>query len=180
MALKEKLMNKMMDNQFSNMSAEEKKLMMDSMMEKFFDGLTDEDKREMMSSMMPKMMEGMMGGQGQHPMMGMMMGMMGKKGKNHKMPWDMCQEMMTGFQETASTAKFATPELRGLFNEWCEQVESEIIEYVEKEGKINVTDLSATLKLTEESIKYLLNRLASKGLIKYHLEKEKPAGKSDK
>ena len=175
MALKEKLMSKMMDNQFSNMSAEEKKQMMDSMMDKFFDGMTNEEKKEMMSSMMPKMMEGMMGGQGQHPMMGMMMGMMGKKGKNQKMPWDMCQEMMAGFQETASTAKFATPELRGLFHEWCEQVESEIIEYVKKEGKISIKDISTIFKLSEESIRYLLNRMASRGLIDYHLEKEKAA-----
>ena len=44
MALKEKLMNKMMENQFSNMSTEEKQKMMDSMMEKFFAGMTDEER----------------------------------------------------------------------------------------------------------------------------------------
>jgi hypothetical protein len=76
----------------------------------------------------------------------MMMGMMGKRGKDQKMPWDMCREMMAGIQETASTAKFATPELRGLFNEWCEQVETEILESVKKQEKISVKDLSAAFK----------------------------------
>jgi hypothetical protein len=177
MALKEKLMNKMMENQFSNMSTEEKQKMMDSMMEKFFAGMTDAEKKEMMSTMMPKMMGNMMGGAGQNPMMGMMIGMMDKKGKDQKMPWDMCKEMMAGFQETASSAKFATPELRGLFNEWCEQIESEILEFVQKAGEIRLDALSEAFKLSGESIKYLLNRLTSRGLIDYQLGQEEPAGK---
>jgi len=177
MALKEKLMNRMMEKQFSNMSTEEKQQMMDSMMENFFSGMSEEEKKEMMSSMMPKMMSNMMGGPGQNPMMGMMVGMMNKKGKDQKMPWDMCREMMVGFQETASTAKFATPELRGLFNEWCEQIESEIIEFAKKEEKIKVEDLSKEFKLSEESIKFLLNRLASRGVINYRFGQDEPAGK---
>ena len=104
----------MMENQFKNMTSEEKKQMMEAMMEKFFSSMSDDEKKDMMSGMMGKMM-------GNNPMMGMMSMMMGRKGKNlkkadetGKMPWDMCCEMMTGIKETANTAKFATSELRGL------------------------------------------------------------------
>lgn len=131
MALREKLMHKMMENQFSNLSTEEKQKMMDSMMEKFFAGMTEEEKKE----------------------------------------------MMAGFQETARSAKFATPELRGLFNEWCEQIESEVLKFVQKAGEIRVEALSEEFKLSGESIKYLLNRLISRGLINYQLRQEETAGK---
>src|SRR5512137_2308165 len=109
MTIKEKIMNKMIDNQFKDMTAEDKKQMMETMMDKFFSSMSDEEKKEMMSGMMPKMMGQMMGN---NPMMGMMSMMMGKKAetdeKNNetgKMPWDMCCEMMTGMKETANSAK---------------------------------------------------------------------------
>jgi hypothetical protein len=170
MSLKEKLMNKMMDNQFRNVSPEDKKQMMDSMMDKFFSNMSDEEKKEMMSGMMPKMM----GQMGSNPMMGMMSMLMGNKSDstdkgdgNSKMPWDMCGEMMSGFKETANTAKFATPELRGLFDEWCQQIEKEILDFVKEKKSIKIDELATKFNLSEESIKYLLGRLAGKGLIDY-------------
>lgn len=171
MTIKEKIMDKMMENQFKEMSAKEKKQMMEVMMEKFFSSMSEDEKREMMSGMMPKMMSQMMGN---NPMMGMMSMMMGKKpddsGKNSetgKMPWDMCCEMMTGIKETANTAKFATAELRGLFDEWCQQIENELLDYAKEKGSIRVDEMAEKFSLSEESIRYLLGRLASKNLIDY-------------
>jgi predicted transcriptional regulator len=171
MTIKEKIMDKMMDNQFKEMSAEDKKQMMEAMMDKFFSTMTDEEKKEMLSGMMPKMMGKMMG---DNPMMGMMSMMMGKKaksaekgGETGKMPWDMCCEMMTGMKETANSAKFATPELRGLFEEWCQQIEKEILDFIKEKKSIKVDEMAAKFNLSEESIKYLLSRLASKNLIDY-------------
>jgi hypothetical protein len=143
--------------------------------------MTDAEKKEMMSGMMPKMMEQLMGGGsmmgggniGKSPMMGMMSMMMGggkgssEKGGEGKMPMDMCSEMMSGMKETANTAKFATAELRGLFDEWCQQIEKEILAFVKEKGAINAAELSEKFSLSEESIKYLLTRLASKGLIDF-------------
>jgi hypothetical protein len=173
MTIKEKIMEKMMDNQFKDMSAEEKKQMMEAMMDKFFSTMSDDEKKEMMSGMMPKMMEQMMGN---NPMMGMMSMMMGKKansneksGENSKMPWDMCGEMMTGMKETASSAKFATPELRGLFDDWCQQIEKEILDLVKEKKSININELAEKFNLSEESIRFLLNRLANKNLIDYKI-----------
>jgi hypothetical protein len=167
MTIKEKFMNGMMENRFRNMSDEDKKKMMEAMMDRFFSSMSEEEKRDMMSGMMGKMM-------GNNPMMGMMSMMMGKKGQHaekstEKMPWDMCSEMMTGIKETANTARFATSELRGLFDEWCQQIEKEMLDFIKDKGTINVTELSEKFSLSEESIKYLLGRLAAKNLIDYRV-----------
>jgi hypothetical protein len=167
MTLKEKFMNEMMGNQFKGMSSEEKKQMMEAMMDKFFSSMYDDEKKDMMSGMMSKMM-------GNNPMMGMMSMMMGRKGNKSekgsetgKMPWDMCSEMMTGLKETANSAKFATSELRGLFDEWCQQIEKELLDFVKEKGSIKVAEMAEKFSLSEDSIKYLLSRLAGKNLIDY-------------
>jgi predicted transcriptional regulator len=167
MTIKEKFMNEMMENQFKNMTSEEKKQMMETMMEKFFSSMSDDEKKDMMSNMMGKMT-------GNNPMMGMMSMMMGRKGKNPekgsetgKMPWDMCCEMMTGMKETANTAKFATTELRGLFDEWCQQIEKELLDFIKEKNSIEIAEIAEKFSLSEESIKYLLSRLANKNLIDY-------------
>jgi hypothetical protein len=167
MTIKEKFMNEMMENQFKNMTSEEKKQMMETMMEKFFSSMSDNEKKDMMSGMMGKMM-------GNNPMMGMMSMMMGRKGQKSekgddkgKMPWDMCCDMMTGMKETANTAKFATSELRGLFDEWCQQIEKELLDFIKEKGSIKVAEITEKFCLSEESIKYLLSRLANKNLIDY-------------
>lgn len=172
MTLKEKFMNQMMESQFQNMSADDKKQMMETMMDKFMSSMSDDEKKKMMSEMMPKMMNEMMGDK---PMMGIMSMMMGGKktgnsekgNDNPKMPWDMCKEMMTGMRETANTAKFATPELRGLFDEWCQQIEKEILDFIKETKSIKIDALAEKFNLSEESIKYLLGRLANKNLIDY-------------
>jgi len=169
MTIKEKIMNKMMGDQFKNMSSEDRKQMMETMMDQFFSSMSDEEKKEMMSGMMPKMM-------GDNPMMGMMSMMMGKKegstekgGNAGKMPWDMCCEMMSGMKESANTAKFATPELSGLFDDWCQQIEKELLDFIKEKKSINVDELTEKFNLSEESIKYLLTRLAKKNLIDYKI-----------
>ena len=171
MTIKEKIMDKMMDNQFKDMSSEEKKQMMEAMMDKFFSTMSDDEKKEMMAGMMPKMMGQMMGN---NPMMGMMSMMMGRKSgdtnkgdETNKMPWDMCCEMMTGMKETANTAKFATPELRGLFDDWCQQIEKEVLDFIKEKKSIRIDEMAEKFSLSEDSIKYLLSRLANKNLIDY-------------
>jgi len=171
MSIKEKLMNEMMENQFRNMSAEDKKEMMETMMDKFMSSMSEDERKDMMSGMMEKMMGKMTGNS---PMMGMMSMMMGRKaghsekgGEQGKMPWDMCCDMMTGIKETADTAKFATSELRGLFDEWCQQIEKELLELIKEKESVKVDEMVERFNLSEESIKYLLSRLAKKNLINY-------------
>ena len=92
-----KMMDKMMDEFFASMTAEEKKEMMEKMMpkmmDKMFEGMSGEDKQKLMASMMPKMMSLMM------PAMKEMMGWEREpKAKGIRMmpmpkgfkPWKMC------------------------------------------------------------------------------------------
>ncbi|MCX6254242.1 MAG: hypothetical protein NTV31_07165, partial [Bacteroidia bacterium] len=70
-------------------------------------------------------------------------------------------------KETANTAKFATSELRGLFDDWCQQIEKEILDFVTEKKSIKIDEMVEKFSLSEESIKYLLSRLANKNLIDY-------------
>lgn len=182
MGLKEMMANKMM----GNMSPEEKQAMMNSMMEKFLADLTPEEKQKMMGDMMSKfmgnmspegmqgMMKSMMGGGGP---MGMMMGMMGtrsgekKDGEPGDMPWDMCKKMMASMTKTSELATFATPEVRGLFEEWATQIEEEILQFVNQSGSNDAVKIGEHFKLSTDSVTYFITRLANKGKINLKAEK---------
>lgn len=178
MSLKEKMMNSMMDKQFSNMSSEEKKEMMNSMMDKFFSNMTKEEKQSMMSEMMPKMMGNMMG-EGSGGMKNMMSMMMGKQHKHSEEkpqgkvnmhmsnPMEICMKMMQNMGASSHKADFVTPELHLLFDEWCQQIENEMHDYINESGKIDLSALSEKFKLTEESVKYLLTKMSEKGRIDF-------------
>lgn len=147
---------KMMEGMMGRMSPEEKKEMMDKMMESFFSNMTKEEKQDMMKEMMPKMMGGMNMGD-------MMSSMMGEGGG----PMDMCKNMMGAFQETAASSKFATPEVRNLFEEWSVQIEDEIYEFIKTAGEVNPEKISEHFKLSKDSVIYFLKKLAEKGKIKF-------------
>ena len=160
MSLKEK----MMENMLEKMSKEEKFEMMDKMMDKFFADMTSEDKQEMMQKMMPKMMGGGM------PMMDMMKNMMsGNQGKGEKgfNPMEMCKQMMQSMTQSREMAEFATPELRGLFEDWVRQIEDEILQFVKDRENVNTEEIAEKFKISEESAIYILGKLAQKGKLKF-------------
>ena len=180
MSIKDKMMESMMDK----MSKEEKLAMMDTMMEKFFADLTAEDKQKMMHKMMPQMMGEGMGMMGM--MKGMMAGMMGGTssdstaeaerededccGDSGFNPMDMCRKMMDSIGRSHEMAEFATPELRGLFQDWVQQIEEEILAYVNTENG-DSKKIAEHFKLSEESVIYILGKLAQKGKINFKPEK---------
>ena len=172
------MMDKMMGNFFGNMTPEDKQGMMSEMMEKFMGSMTAEEKKGMMQNMIPKMMAGMMGGGGSG-MMNMMSMMMGGKKTEAKeksevsgeMPWDMCKKMMAHMSKTSELATFATPEVRGLFEEWATQIEEEILRFLQDEKTDDLESLSAHFKLSAASITYFLTRLANKGKINLKAKK---------
>jgi len=183
---KQKMMDSMMGNFFSKMSAEEKAKMMETMMEKFMAGLSPEEKQAMMGTMMPKMMAGMMGGQ-DSPRGGMMGGMMGKGGSMREMmskmtgrggeeeegegPWNMCRKMMASIGKSSELATFATPEVRGLFEEWAVQIEAEILQFVKESATVEADQVAARFKLSKDSANYFLTRLSQQGKISLKAEK---------
>ena len=169
---------KMMDSMMGNMSKEEKIEMMDKMMDSFFSNMSDEDKKEMMSNMMPKMMQNMMGGKEGGSMMGMMGNMMSSmmKGKkdtesNGFNPMDMCKEMMSKMKQSSKIATLSTPEVQGLFEDWVEQIENEIIEFIKDKKSYNVEEIAKNFKISKKSAYYFLTRLAQKEKINIKVEK---------
>lgn len=168
------LIENMMKGMMGNMSTEEKKEMMESMMAHFFGSMTADEKKELMAAMMPKMMQQMMGGGG---MMGMMAGMMGGKKSDNccdeeegSNPMDMCKEMMLNLKESRQTAMIATPELQGLFLDWIQHVEEEVLSIISKKKSVDVDAIAAELKLSSESISYLIARLSAAKKVKVEVK----------
>jgi hypothetical protein len=118
-----------------------------------------------MKGMRHKMME-----KGCSPM-DMMKNKHDQSGEEWTMPRDMCHDMISFFHEQADAIKFATPELRQLFNEWVEQIEQEIVQFVEKEGKVDPDAIARHFKLSKESVIFLLTRLAKQGKIRFATDK---------
>ncbi len=135
------------------------------MMECFCPDMTDEEKHEWMKDMQKKMQH-MKAHHG--PMMGMMMGKM--SGKGH-MPWNMCGEIISFMRQSHRVATLATPEVQGLFEDWVEQIEKELLDFLEDKKAADVKDIAAHFKISKDSAYYFLTRLAQKGKIKLNAEK---------
>jgi hypothetical protein len=165
---------KMMETMIGSMSAEDRKKMMDSMMEDFFSQMSPEEKKDMIKTMMPKMMEMMMGGKGSMMDMRDCGGDSGEKDKGGFNPMEMCKEMMSSMRQNSEIATFATPEIRGLFEDWVRQIEEEIEQYIDKNDSCQPDVLAAHFKISKESVLYFLARLAQKGKISINVRK-KPA-----
>jgi hypothetical protein len=172
MGLKEKMFESMM----GKMSAEEKSQMMQGMMDKFFENMSADEKKEMMNNMMPKMMSGMMDGKGgsmMDMMKNMIGGMMGCKtegtekndGSKDFNPMEMCKKMMANIGKSSDLAAYATPEVRALFEEWAEQIENEILDYIKANDNADPEKLAEKFKLSKDSINFFITKLSQKGKI---------------
>lgn len=78
----------------------------------------------------------------------------------------MGQRMAGAVTESASMASFATPEVRGLFEEWARAVEEEIIGLLKDKGLSEPSDIAAKLKISEESAVFFIGKLAREKKIK--------------
>jgi len=72
----------------------------------------------------------------------------------------MGQQMAGAVAESVSMASFATPELRGLFEEWVKAVEEEILGFLKEEGSSEPSGIAAKLKISEESAVFLIGKMA--------------------
>ena len=157
---------KISDSMKNAREEDHKEQMWEKMMECCCSDMTDEDKQKWMHHI--------------HecgaPMMGMtgaMMGKMhGKGGKGH-MPWDMCKDMMSSIRESHKIATMATPEVQGLFEDWVDQIEQEMLDYLKDKESVDIQDLSSNFKISKDSAYYFLTKLAQKGKIKLDIKKEK-------
>ncbi len=72
----------------------------------------------------------------------------------------MSQQMAGAVTEAASMASFATPEVRGLFEEWAKAVEEEIRAFLKEKGSSEPSEIAAKLKISEESALYFIGKMA--------------------
>ncbi len=78
----------------------------------------------------------------------------------------MCEQMTGTVVEIGRLAGFASTELRGLFEEWVKALEGEVIEFLQKKGSCPPAELAAQLRLSEESVLFLIGKLVREGKLK--------------
>jgi hypothetical protein len=76
------------------------------------------------------------------------------------------QQMAGAITESASMASFATPEVRGLFEEWTKAVEEEIYGLLKDKESVESSDVAAKLKISEESALFFIGKMAREKKIK--------------
>lgn len=154
-----------------NMSEEEKQIW-EKMTECCCSDRTDEEKQNWMEDM-HKMMHHMKEcGGSVIGMKGSMMGMKHGKG-NRFTPMDMCKEMMSSIRQSHRVATLATPEVQGLFEDWVEHIEQEMLEYLKDKDSVDIKGLSDHFKISQDSAYYFLTKLAQKEKLKLNVKKEK-------
>ncbi len=78
----------------------------------------------------------------------------------------MGQQMAGAVTESASIASFATPEVRGLFEEWSRAVEEEIVVLLRDKGPSDPSEIAAKLKISEESALFFIGKMARENKVK--------------
>jgi len=76
----------------------------------------------------------------------------------------MCSEMLTAIHRINAMAVFATPELENGFAGWLDQYEEKVAAAL-AEGDKDTAALAAAVGLNEDSVRYLVARLAAAGKI---------------
>ncbi len=106
--------------------------------------------------------------------MGMMGNMMKMMMNDHdgdgESPMSMCKKMVSNISRSNELATFATPEIRGLFEEWVEQLDNEVLDFVKQTKSTNPEELAAHLNISKDSAIYLLSRLAQQGTISVEIK----------
>lgn len=80
-------------------------------------------------------------------------------------PIDMSKEVLSAINHSYELASYATPELRGLFNDWLGEIELRVIAFVNRRQQADPKELADHFKLTTESIIFVLGKLAREGKI---------------
>ena len=98
------------------------------------------------------------------PMMGMMRKMMEETEDFN--PMNMCRTMLSTVGKISELSFYATPEIRGMFEEWTESIESEIYQFISDKEKIDRKEIAEHFKISENAARFFLNHLAASGKIK--------------
>ncbi len=80
-------------------------------------------------------------------------------------PVEMSREVLNAISHSYELASYATPELRGLFNDWLGEIELRVKDFIDRHKRVDPQELATHFALTIESILFILGKLAREGKI---------------
>ena len=78
-------------------------------------------------------------------------------------PTDMCQSMVDKMARSKQLMAMAEPEILVLFEDWLEELESEVVAFVKKTGSTNPSDLAKGCGLSRSGAEFLTTKLEREG-----------------
>ena len=80
-------------------------------------------------------------------------------------PTEMSKEVLSAVSQSYELATYSTPELRGLFNDWVQAIEGEIIDFLNERQNVDPAEVARHFRLTQESAIFVLGKMAREGKI---------------
>ena len=80
-------------------------------------------------------------------------------------PTKMCQSLVERVAQSRQLSAVADPEVLVLFENWLEELESEVIVFVKKTNSLDSTDLAEGLGLSRSGADFLITKLKRAGNI---------------
>ena len=74
-------------------------------------------------------------------------------------PMQMCQNLVEKVAQSKQLSAVVDPEVLVLFENWLEELESEVITFIKKSGSPNPLDLAEELGLSRSGAKFLITKL---------------------
>ena len=81
-------------------------------------------------------------------------------------PKDMCRKVVTAIDEHAELESLANPEIRALFVDWMEELESEVLSLYREREHLGTEDLRVHFKISRQGAEFLLGKLRREGKIR--------------
>jgi hypothetical protein len=80
-------------------------------------------------------------------------------------PIEMSKEVITAISHSYELASYSTPELRGLFDDWLNEIEKEILAFLKDRNRVDYNEIAQHFRLKHESVIFILGKLAREGKI---------------
>ncbi|MDP3481470.1 MAG: hypothetical protein Q8R88_17015 [Desulfoprunum sp.] len=78
-------------------------------------------------------------------------------------PTQMCQSLVAKVAQSKQLMAITDPELLVLFEDWLEELEEEVVQYVDRNGPVDADRLARDLGLSQRGARFLLSKLQREG-----------------
>ncbi|MBF0495197.1 MAG: hypothetical protein HQK58_01265 [Deltaproteobacteria bacterium] len=80
-------------------------------------------------------------------------------------PTDMCQVLVEKVAQSRQLMAITDPELLVLFEDWFDELEDEVVSFVEKHGLVDGAQMARSLGLSQRGATFLISKLKREGKI---------------